>query len=133
MPLFLDVGLQRKLAVGSVDDPLEHEADRVADAVASSGNFDSSSHGRSARVGRYPRTELGFESAGIQRRCACGGSSSGECEECKKQEEEQPTTPSIQRRVSGNGNGSGASEAPPIVQEASGVPRDTLSIHRSVR
>lgn len=28
-----DIGLQRKLAVGSTNDPLEHEADRVADAI----------------------------------------------------------------------------------------------------
>ncbi len=33
MPLFLDIGVQRKLAVGAVDDPLEREADQVADQV----------------------------------------------------------------------------------------------------
>ena len=33
MPLFLALGLQRKLAVGAVDDPLEREADQVAEQV----------------------------------------------------------------------------------------------------
>jgi len=33
LPLFLGIGLQRKLAVGAVDDPLEHEADQVAERV----------------------------------------------------------------------------------------------------
>ena len=47
--------LQRKLAVGQVDDPLEHEADRVAEQVM-----------------RMPEPAL-------QRKCACGGA----CPRCK--------------------------------------------------
>ena len=35
MPLFLALGLQRKLAVGAVDDPLEREADQVAEQIIS--------------------------------------------------------------------------------------------------
>ncbi len=113
MPAFLALGLQRKLAVGAVDDPLEREADQVADRVMRSVDRSDSTTPRFLRAG------TGYQ--GIQRKCACGGSSSGECEECqKKREEELPGTPPIRRRASGNGNGNGngaGGEAPPIVHE----------------
>jgi len=55
--------VQAELEVGAVDDPLEREADRVADAV------------------------VGGEAAGglVQRACACGGAPGpdGECAECR--------------------------------------------------
>ncbi len=92
LPLFLGGSPQRKLAVGPVEDPLEKEADRVAAAVTSPGNIV------------------------IQRKCACGGSAAGECEECRKKEEELAGAPPIQRQASGDGGN--ISEAPPVVHQA---------------
>ena len=131
MPLFLDVGLQRKLAVGSVDDPLEREADRVSDAVMSSGNVATRSVARSVGSGAYPRNELAFGSAGIQRKCACGRSLAGECEECQKNEEGLSATPKIQRRTATGGKNAttGGKEpgvAPPIVHEVLRSPGQPL-------
>jgi hypothetical protein len=157
MPLFLGMGVQRKLALGAVDDPLEREADQVAEQVMSAGDvrpMPLTVATPSARVpapatsGAVPvatsarvapaatakwdevhtdlrlqtgsRFELGLRSPAIQRKCACGGDSSGECEECrKKREEELAAAPAIQRRASGNGNGNSAgAEAPPIIHRA---------------
>lgn len=44
--------LQRKLAVGSVDDPLEHEADRAADAVMDTSDDDAELSAASPRLSR---------------------------------------------------------------------------------
>jgi hypothetical protein len=139
MPIFLAVGLQRKLAVGSVDDPLEREADQVAEqvmrmpdtgpgtpAAASAGVIASS-----PMSGGHPRPDLGMADTNIQRKCACGEGSSGQCEECKKQEEELSGTSMIHRRANGNGHGngngsSGGTEAPPIVHEALRSPGQPL-------
>ncbi len=94
MPLFLDVSLQRKLAVGAVDDPREKEADQVAEAVMTTGDV-----------------------ATIQRKCTPGGSSSGECQESQKAREGDVLgTSVIQRRT--NGGDLGQHDAPPIVHQA---------------
>lgn len=100
-PLFLGLGIQRKLAVGAVDDPLEREADRIAESVVAGST--------------------------LQRKCACGGSASGDCDECRKREQEVPSTGPIQRRANGNGHSHPSAEAPPIVHDAlrsSGEPLD---------
>jgi hypothetical protein len=130
MPIFLAVGLQRKLAVGSVDDPLEREADHVAEQVMRMP--DTGVITSSTMSGGHRRPDLGMAGTDIQRKCACGGSSSGQCEECKKQAEEPHAAPVIHRRTSGNGNGngnhhgSGGSEAPPIVHQALSSPGHPL-------
>jgi len=49
MPPFL-LGIQRKLTVGAVDDPLEREADRVADKVMSAHDSHPAQHSRSSIV-----------------------------------------------------------------------------------
>ena len=100
--------LQRKLAIGAVDDPLEREADRAADAVMSSGTLSS------VRVAS-PATTRGA----VQRKCACGGSSTGECEECRKKRELPATVAKVLRRASSTTAG-GISEAPSIVHKALG-------------
>ena len=100
--------LQRKLAIGAVDDPLEREADRAADAVMSSGTLSS------VRVAS-PATTRGA----VQRKCACGGSSTGECEECRKKRELPTTDAKVLRRPSSTTAG-GTSEAPSIVHKALG-------------
>jgi hypothetical protein len=63
--------LQPKLRIGAVDDPLEREADRMADRVL---------HMPDAR----PRPAAASLSAGggfVQRKCSCGGS----CDSCKSE------------------------------------------------
>ncbi len=99
LPRFLGAPIQKKLAVGAVNDPLEREADRVAEQVTSSAPV-------SAAAG-----------AGVQRKCACEDNSDGECEKCRAQREELPVPVSIQRRA-GNGKETGASDSPPIVHQA---------------
>ena len=75
--------IQRKLAIGAVDDPLEHEADTMADKVMSMQTI-------------APLTRANGDS--VQRRCA----------ECEKDEEEdsiqrKPLASFIQRKGSGGG------------------------------
>jgi Domain of unknown function (DUF4157)/A nuclease of the HNH/ENDO VII superfamily with conserved WHH len=88
--------LHAKLAVGSPDDPLEKEADAVAE-----------------RVTRAPAPTL-------RRKCACGGpaGANGECDECRDgRTDEAGGAPVLRRRAAG---GEGSSEAPPIVHETLG-------------
>ena len=93
--------LQPKLRVGAIDDPLEREADRVAEQVMSSGD---------------PAIANSNGNPGIRRKCACGGSSSGECEACReKREDELSTVPMIHRRAAGDSDT--GSDAPPSVHE----------------
>jgi hypothetical protein len=87
------IPLQKKLAIGATNDPLEHEADRVAD-----------------RVMRMPDpAPVGTSSADahtLQRKCSCGGSGGGTCEECNKKKLQRSATASAT-----------AGFAPPIVHD----------------
>jgi hypothetical protein len=78
--------LQRKLAVGSVNDPLEAEADRVAEQVIGAQ--------RSAGWGAAPLSQISGsqKNAAVQRKCACGGDAGGAkmCAECKKNLQRSP-------------------------------------------
>src|ERR1700758_2311280 len=67
--------LQCKLMIGAVDDPLEREADRIANRVVRGPGYNS-----------LNATSTG---SAVSRKCACGRSSdgTGECEECKKKRE----------------------------------------------
>src|SRR5687768_6384870 len=60
--------LQTKLAIGKANDPLEHEADRVASEV----------------MGMPHKTDVGnlhtASGQSVQRQCACGG----DCDKCNK-------------------------------------------------
>lgn len=126
MPCFLS-GVQRKLAVGAVDDPLEHEADRVAEQVmripdpAAKASLTASD----TRFGHLAGHPTMSESApAVQRKCSCGGS----CEQCKAEEERmlqrKPAAPQISRAASS----SSATEttAPPIVHEVLSSPGQPL-------
>lgn len=96
------------LRIGEANDSFEREADRVADAVMGGGKQDWSLTGMST-------------GAPIQRKCECGGSAGGQCEECKKKES------TLQRRAAGN---AALSYAPHSVHEAlssSGHPLDTAA------
>jgi hypothetical protein len=96
------------LRIGEPDDAFEQEADRVADEVMA---------GDSSRMG-WSLAGVPID-AGLQRKCACGGSggAEGECEECKKKE----TT--LQRQATGSG---GPATAPPIVDEVLRSPGQPL-------
>lgn len=117
-PLFLGRTLQRKLAVGALDDPLEREADQVAERVTRS--MDASAAPITGSPSRNPESL-------IRRKCACEGSSQP-CEECRKRDAETPGVSSIHRQTNGASHASGESsvaahaarpnEAPPIVHEA---------------
>jgi hypothetical protein len=88
--------IQAKLAIGRVDDPLEHEADRVADMVM-----------------RIPEPQL-------QRTCACGGM----CPKCQSDQPE-PENERLQTKRA-DASDSGRSSAPPIVQEVLNSPGHPL-------
>ncbi len=138
MPAFLALGIQRKLSVGAVDDPLEREADRVAEQVMRSVDGSSGPLGsptisgwaagptefatNDAVMSARPeqRRNPGPANAVIQRKCSCEDTSGSQCEECRKREEESDSAPAMQRKSDSNATGdhAAASEAPPIVHEA---------------
>ncbi len=103
------IPLQKKLAIGAVNDPLEHEADRVADRVM-----------RMPDPAPVGTSAAGTSAAGantLQRKCSCGGS--GSCEECKKKK--------LQRSASATAT---TGFAPPIVHDvlrSSGQPLDSAT------
>jgi hypothetical protein len=75
--------IQAKLKVGAIDDPLEHEADRVADHVM---RMPAPEVVATSALPQITRKAAG-ESFMLQRKCACGGGAfglAGECEECSK-------------------------------------------------
>ena len=91
--------IQRKLAIGVVDDPFESEANSIAEQVITV----------SKRVD--PIRETG--QAGIRRKCACEGSDV-ECAECRKEREKI-----IQRKAADTTT---SIEAPPIVHQVLSSP-----------
>ena len=101
--------MQAKLDVGAVDDPLESEADRVADHVM---------HMPDPRAAARPAVTGALPPA-VRRKCACGGS----CEKCKGEASDEehgrvqrkPLAPQISTLSSSPGNS--GMEAPPIVHE----------------
>jgi outer membrane protein OmpA-like peptidoglycan-associated protein len=121
MPLFLEANLRRKLAVGAADDPLEREADDIAEHV-----IHSSAEGTAPASPRLQSSRI--PSAPLQRKCACGGNASGPCEECQKREEQSGGTAVIHRQAKPGGNSDRGAEAPPIVHQAlssPGLPLET--------
>lgn len=109
--------LQAKLEIGPVDDPLEREADRVAEHVMRMP--DPSTAASPARSGAVPE---------VQRKCSCGGS----CDKCKaeKPDEEEgkvqrkPAAPQIS--VVASSPASSGMTAPPIVHEVLRSPGQPL-------
>ncbi|HET9364525.1 MAG TPA: DUF4157 domain-containing protein, partial [Candidatus Angelobacter sp.] len=106
------LNLQAKLMVGAVNDPLEMEADRVADQVMrmpepeSVPKRDQAESASAANHGAHSSHVSGT----LQRKCACGGS----CDDCKKHEDDQNVK--VQMKANGAGTAYGI-EAPPIVHE----------------
>lgn len=93
--------VQAKLEVGAVDDPLEHEADRVAHHVI-------------AMKDPVPASMTADAAPGIQRKCACGGS----CSACQDAER-------LQMKSAGSAHATGA-VAPPIVHDVLRSPGQPL-------
>ena len=107
--------LQRKLAIGSVDDPLEREADRVADHVI-----------RTPDPIPAPRLRAMAREGGLHRSCSCCGAK-GAHATCKAMNEEREENAKglVQRK--GRHHSSGEDAAPQIVHDvlrSSGQPLD---------
>ena len=138
--------LQTKLTVGAPDDVYEKEAEAVAEQVtnpAMQGQFtagagcpdedarqNGSYAGRQAlrSISRMPFAPAAEEATHrnakaassatpeLQRKCACGGESEGECEDCRASR--------LQRLAEGDAAGM---EAPPIVDEVLNAPGQPLA------
>jgi hypothetical protein len=98
----LRLPLQRKLAIGAVNDPLESEADAMAEQVM-----------RAAGLPAMPPSG-GDGPSTIRRKCACGGS----CDKCKDEKKGK-----LQRKAAGALT---PTEAPPIVHEVLRSPGQPL-------
>jgi hypothetical protein len=106
--------LQPKLHIGAVDDPLEHEAERIADEVTRTPD---------AMVSSNPLPSGLI----VRRKCSCGGS----CEKCQA-EKNEPEAPILQRKASGGtGPEHGISSVAPVsvaqVLRTPGRPLDTAT------
>ena len=134
-PKPLPFPLQAKLMVGAVNDPLEHEADRVADQVMrmpapgatassatagfGSANGVGSVKGLGNANGLSSLTGAPDRVAGVQRKCDCGGS----CDDCKKKNSDEDH-PKVQMKA---GSGvMGGLEAPAIVHDVLRSPGQPL-------
>jgi Domain of unknown function (DUF4157) len=110
--------MQAKLEVGAVDDPLEREADRVAQQVM-----------RMPDAGAVtPPAVTGGGIPGVRRKCSCGGM----CTKCRTKHAEEEHG-DVQRKaaapqISSIGSTSAGSQrtAPPIVQEVLHSPGEPL-------
>jgi Domain of unknown function (DUF4157) len=111
----LHLPLQRKLAIGAVNDPLELEADAMAERVmrGATPNVPSDVSSNISSGGAPPDSS---HPPALRRKCACGGS----CDKCK--DEDKGT---LQRKAA---SAVTPTEAPPVVHEVirtAGQPLDT--------
>lgn len=101
--------IQAKLTVGAVNDPLETEADRVADQVMRMPEPRTSSQSFDQKTGKSTVQKTSADSS-LQRKCDCGGT----CEDCKKKDQAQQVK--VQMKAAGP-SVTGGFAAPPIVHE----------------
>jgi len=106
--------IQAKLEIGSVDDPLEREADSVATQIMRMPGWKASG------------TPITQAVTGVQRKCSCGGT----CDACKGKnvEEENGRVQRMPAVASRSVQTSSASNPPPIVHEvlrSAGQPLDS--------
>ena len=110
--------IQKKLEIGAVDDPLEREADHVAEQVMRMPDA----------VAARPPAVTGDGFPGMQRKCSCGGA----CAECRGEqaggEHGQRQRKSIGPRVSslGSSRSSSGISAPATVHEVLNSPGQSL-------
>lgn len=116
--------LQAKLKVGAINDPLETEADRVAELVMRMPEPHAPSHSNNLKSAASVANLTGRAAGCLQRKCDCGGT----CDDCKIKDEDaqhakvqmKATWPAI----------TGGFEAPPIVHEvlrSPGRPLDAVA------
>ena len=117
------LAIQTKLRVGATDDPLEHEADRVADEVIRTPFPETTANGKISHAS--PQSQAGDHTASnrgamVQRQCSCGGM----CDKCKSErphdEEGKLQRKAAAPRISSPGFSptSSGMTASPIVHEA---------------
>jgi hypothetical protein len=117
-PLPLPSVMQAKLAIGDVNDPLEDEADRIANQVMRMPDIGA--------VGFPAATRGGLP--GVQRNCSCGGT----CSKCRAEKAGEkhgtllrsPEVPQISTK--GSSPASSRMVAPPIVHEVLNSPGQPL-------
>jgi Domain of unknown function (DUF4157) len=106
--------IQEKLDVGAVDDPLEREADRVAEHVMRTPNA----------VTVAPPAVMGSAVPAMQRKCSCGGTcaecSSGHADEEHRTVHRKPAGPQVSRL--GPSPASSGMTAPPTVHQVLNSP-----------
>ena len=107
--------IQAKLEVGPVDDPLEREADRVADQVLRTAG-PMAIPGAGSEGASSPSSSSGIA---VQRKCECGGT----CAKCQAEEQEEKSG-SVQRKPAarqmtnlGSSPANAGMAAPPTVHE----------------
>ena len=117
--------MQAKLEVGTVDDPLEREADRVAAQVARMPVSEPASDSEDTSDGS-PKAHAANPSASghavsLQRKCACGGT----CDSCKAERVDDEHG-KLQRKVLSVSSSELSTAAPAIVHEVLSEPGDPL-------
>ncbi|PSK93422.1 uncharacterized protein DUF4157 [Taibaiella chishuiensis] len=105
--------VQCKLAIGAVDDPMELEAEAMADRVMRMPDTPVHSQADSDGNSTAPQTTF------VQRKCA-------QCEEEKVQR--QPLTPFVQRQAEGNAHAGGALSASIQAAQGNGFTMDTTTL-----
>jgi hypothetical protein len=127
-PRPLPFPIQAKLMVGAVNDPLEQEADRVAEQVmrmpeprttSAPTNSVTAGFGSGAAASSASASVSGSV-AGVQRKCDCGGS----CDDCKKKHSDEAHA-KVQMKASAPGV-TGGFEAPAIVHDVLRSPGQPL-------
>jgi hypothetical protein len=124
--------LQAKLEIGAVDDPLEHEADRVAEQVMrmpepASPAVASTWHAPSDGASGVPTQSTSH--LALWRKCACGGS----CDKCKAEQADDEHGKVQRKPASGQISPVGVAHptstttAPPLVHEVLRSPGQPLS------
>jgi hypothetical protein len=118
-PSMRPIFIQPKLQIGAVNDPLELEADHVAEQVMRMPEPEMASAPLDHKSGPGPMQKVAGEALPLQRKCDCGGS----CDDCKKK---QPDEPAKVRMKAAGSTGAGGMEAPPIVHEVLRSPGQQL-------
>jgi hypothetical protein len=108
--------IQAKLEVGAVDDPLEREADRVAEQVM-----------RMPEPGADVRPAVSSAISGVQLKCSCGGS----CDKCEGAKDQEQGRGSVQMKpltTGASGHALTGFIAPPATHNVLAAPGQPLDV-----